>query len=476
MKVLEKVQPERVFHYFEEICSIPHGSGNMTKIADYCVEFAKSHGLRYEWDEADNVIIYKNGTKEGEPVILQGHIDMVCQKTPEKDINFETDGLDIFIDGDYIRADGTTLGADNGIGVALIMAVLENDEYIHPPIEAVFTTDEEIGMLGAAKLDGTKLSASRMINLDAGNTETMVVSCAGGCDFKAFMNITRTKVCGKKVSVTIKGLKGGHSGVEIDKGRVNANILAGRILNHISKICDFDIVSVNGGDKGNVIPSICNIELVTEDTECLVSKTEDYFALVKKELSAIEPDISISVRVEEDGNFDAIDKASKDKLIYMLATTPDGVVNMSAEIKNLVETSQNLGVLKTEDDKILLHYVMRSNKQLAMDGLVEKMTLFASYNDCDVEVSGHYPPWEFVSDSLMQKLFTGIYKKHFDKEPRILAIHAGLECGIFSSKIKNLDCISFSPDSPDVHTVNERLSISSTKIVFKLLLDMLSEM
>lgn len=476
MNKLNNVEPKRVFHYFEEICNIPHGSGNMDKIADYCVEFAKRHNLKYERDEVNNVIIYKDGTKEGEPVILQGHIDMVCQKTPESNINFETDGLDIYVDGDYITANGTTLGADNGVAAAAILAILESESIVHPPVEAVFTTDEEIGMIGAGKLDCTKLSGKRLMNLDTGGIDILTVSCAGGSDCKILMPVKRVKGCGKKVSITLKGLTGGHSGVEINKGRVNANILAGRILNFAKKTCDFDLISINGGDKGNAITPMCNIELVVNETEEFIAKLEDYFALVKKEISEREKDVAISIRVDEEGNFDVVDKESRDRLIYMLLTAPNGVVEMSAEIKNLVETSLNLGVLKTEEDKIILHFALRSNKQTAMDFLEERLTLLASYNGCSVEVSGHYPPWEFRENSPLQEIFINTYEERFGKKPIIQAIHAGLECGILSSKIPDVDCISIGPDTFDVHTVNEKLSISSMKAFFDLLVDMLSKM
>lgn len=476
MNRLSNIEPKRVFHYFEEICNIPHGSGNMRKIADYCVQFAKNNGLKYERDDADNVIIYKNGTVEDEPVILQGHIDMVCQKTPESDINFETDGLDIFVDGDFVSAKDTTLGADNGIAVAMILAILESDDYNHPPIEAVFTSDEEIGMIGAGKLDCTKLSAKRMINIDSENSELLTVSCAGGSDLKIIIPVKRRKVFGKKVVITLKGLKGGHSGVEIDKGRINANILAGRILNYAKKLSDFDIISINGGDKGNAITPMCEIELVIDSTEEFISKIEDYFLVVKKEIAEVEKDASISIRVENEGSFDAIDKENKDKLIYLLLTLPNGVVRMSAEIEGLVETSLNLGILKTEEENIILQFALRSNKKTAMEFLEERLTHIATHNNCNVEVSGHYPPWEYKESSLLQELYINTYEQHFGKKPDVIAIHAGLECGVFASKIEDFDCISIGPDMYGIHTVDEKLSISSTKSFFELLVDMLSKM
>ncbi len=478
MEKLKGLKPECVFRFFEEICNIPHGSGDMDKIAEYCVEFADDHGLKSIRDETNNVIIYKDGTKGYEncnPIILQGHIDMVCQKTPDSNIDFTKDSIDIYVDGDYIKANGTSLGADNGIGAAMIMAVLEDDQIAHPPIEAVFTTDEEIGMVGAGKLDCTKLAGTKMINLDSESSDLLTVSCAGGSDCKIFVPLKRVKACGKKVSLTIKGLKGGHSGVEIDKGRVNANILAGRILNYAKKLCDYDIISINGGDKGNAITPNCAVELAVGETEEFIAKLEDYFTLVKKEMSEREEGLDISVEVGDEDNFDVLDKATKNKLIYMLTTTPNGVVEMSANIKDLVETSLNLGILKTKEDKIIMHYTLRSNKQTVMEFLEERLISFASYNECDVEVSGHYPPWEYKDDSSLQEIYIEAFEKRFGKKPAVCAIHAGLECGIFASKIEDFDCISVGPDMYGIHTVNEKLSISSTEAMFELLTDVLSK-
>ncbi len=479
MLPLETLKPQRVFNYFEQLSAIPRGSGNMKGISQFCVNFAKQNNLKYICDDADNVIIYKDATTGYElsaPIILQGHIDMVCQKTPESNINFETDGLDIFKDGDFVSAKDTTLGADNGIAVAMILAILESDGYNHPPIEAVFTTDEEIGMIGAGKLDCTKLSGKRMINIDSENSELLTVSCAGGSDLRIIIPIKRTKVFGKKVVITLKGLRGGHSGVEIDKGRINANILAGRILNYAQKLCDFDVVSINGGDKGNAITPMCEIEMVLDNTEEFISKIEDYFAVIKKEIAEVEKGASISIRVGDEGSFEVVDKENKDKLIYLLMTVPNGVIRMSAEIEGLVETSLNLGILKTEKENVILHFALRSNKQSAMEFLEERLTIIASYNDCNVEVSGHYPPWEYKDNSPLQKLYIDTYEQHFGKKPDVIAIHAGLECGVFASKISDFDCISIGPDMYGIHTVDEKLSISSTNSFFELLVDMLSKM
>lgn len=478
MKKLSQTEPIQVFKYFEEICAIPHGSCNMNAISKYCVEFAKKNGLKVIHDDTNNVIIYKPGTKgyeNSEPIILQGHLDMVCQKTEDTVIDFEKDGLDVYIDGDFVKARGTTLGADNGIAVSMVMAILASKDLAHPPIEAVFTTDEEIGMIGAENLDTSLLKGRKMINLDAEEADFLTVSCAGGSDFKLFVPADKKTAHGTKISFAIRNLKGGHSGVEIDKGRVNANILAGRILNYAKQKSDFDIIKVNGGDKGNAIPFSFNAELVTDDSEALINLINDYFAVIKKEICAREKDCCVILKAEGKSDFEVLSSSVRDKLIYMLLTTPNGITDMSAEIEGLVETSLNLGVLATENDKIVMQYALRSNKKSALDFLEEKLTAFADYHGCKSEISGRYQPWEFKDNSPLQKLYIDAFCEKFGHKPQVAAIHAGLESAVFSAKMDDLDCIAVGPDMFGVHTVNEKLSITSAKAIFELLCKILEK-
>lgn len=476
--MLENLKPARVFKYFEEICSIPHGSGDMEKIADYCVEFAKSHALEYKRDSANNVVIYKNATmgyENVEPVILQGHLDMVCQQTEDRNIDFSTDGLDIFVDGDFVKARGTTLGADNGIAVAMVLAILENDEYKHPRIEAVFTTDEEIGMVGATKLDMSLLSAKKMINIDSEEERAVTVSCAGGSDFKVSLPINRVKKSGTEVTIVLKSLKGGHSGIEIDKGRVNANILAGRFLNCMANAVDFDIISIDGGDKGNAIPNLCRIKLCVNDAEKFVNEAEKELEIIKNEIAERENDFAPIINVGESAEFDVFENELKHNLIFALLCTPNGIIEMSTSIKGLVETSLNLGILATSEKEITMLFTLRSNKKSAHTALENKLKGFFGTLPCTIEASGHYPPWEFKENSELQGLYIDTYKEITGIEPSVEAIHAGLECGIFYSAIEGLDCISIGPDLFDVHTVNEKMSISSTEKIFNVLINLLAK-
>ncbi len=479
MSELQALKPERVFKYFEEISQIPHGSENMGPIADYCEAFANKHNLRVIKDDVNNVIIFKDATKgykNAEPVILQGHLDMVCQKDEDTDIDFLNDGLKLYTDGDFVKAKGTTLGADNSIAVAMILAILESDDIPHPPIEAVFTIDEEIGMVGALALDMSLLKGKRMINLDAEEDDTLTVSCAGGSDFRMIVPITRKAVRGTEVIVSLKGLKGGHSGVEIDKNRVNADILAGRFLNHMKSVCDFEIISVDGGDKGNAIPNNCTIKLCSDTPYDFMVLAESYMDTIQSEIYDREPDFSYVITIRDKSEYKVIDSQTKDKLIFTLLCVPDGIAQMSAEIKGLVESSSNLGILKTENDKIILHFTLRSNKKSALQFLEDRMKAFSSCIPCETECSGHYPPWEFKENSLLQKLFKECYKEQYGSEPKVEAIHAGLECGVFSSGIEGLDCIAMGPQLFDVHTVKERLSISSLENTYKLLIEILKRL
>lgn len=479
MQKLSGLQPQRVLEIFEELSSIPRGSGNTKGIADFCVEYAKKLNLKYIRDNADNVIVFKDGNKCGKnakPVILQGHLDMVCQKTEESSIDFLKDGLDLYVDGDYLKARGTTLGGDNGIAVAMVFAILESNDLVHPPIEAVFTSDEEIGMLGATVLDTTPLKSKLMINLDSEEDDVMTVSCAGGREVSASFVINTENKCGTKVVVDFKGLKGGHSGVEINSGRVNSNVLASRFLNHMKKQFEFDLISIGGGDKSNAIPNRTVISLLLQNAHEFKKTADEYLTLVKSEISSREEDFAPEVLIEDASEYQVFSKEDANRVINAILLAPNGIIEMSREIEGLVETSLNLGILKYENGTIFMQYALRSNKMSALDALEEKLCAYFDLAAAKTEVSGHYPPWEFKDNSLLQKLYIETYLKEIGFNVKVEAIHAGLECGIFSSKIEGLDCIAIGPSLFDVHTVNEKLSISSLHKFFSLLSKVLEKL
>ncbi len=472
MNKLNNLEPQRVFHYFEEIANIPHGSGDMIKIAEYCVEFAKKHSLKYYRDNANNVVIYKKGSAGREnmaPVILQGHLDMVCQQTEDRNIDFTAEGLDLLVEGDFVSARGTTLGADNGIAVAMVLAILESETLLHPPIEAVFTTDEEIGMVGAMALDMNVLKGRKMINIDAEEDESVTVSCAGGSDFQASLPLTRIAQNGTEITIILKNLHGGHSGVEIDKGRVNANMLAGRFLGFMAQSAEYSIISIDGGDKGNAIPNLCKMRICVNEVEKFTAKANDYLNTIKEEICARENDFSFEISIGEYAQYNVFEPVIQGNLIYILLCAPNGIIEMSAEIKGLVETSLNLGILKTCDSEIFLHFTLRSNKKSAMEFLENRLIVFFNAIPCQIKTFGHYPAWEFNSSSTLQGYYIDAYKTVTGSEPTIEAIHAGLECGVFSSALSGLDCIAIGPQLFDVHTVREKMSISSVQKIYKIL-------
>ncbi len=473
---LKNKDTKPVFDWFEKMSRIPRGSGNMEKISQFCVDFAKSHGLEFIKDDANNVIIYKGASKgyeNAQPVILQGHLDMVCQKIQGLDFDFEKDGINIFSDGDFVKADGTTLGADNGIGAAMILAILESDKICHPPIEAVFTTDEEIGMIGASKLDVKNLSGKKVINLDSEDLHELTVSCAGGSDFTVSFGVTKEEVLGHKVKININGLCGGHSGVEIHKGRTNANKLCGEILNLLSKNVDFEIVSSFGGTKPNAIPNSNETVVCIDDTEKFKSALGKIVKEIKEKIKQTEPSFECFIQ-EEDNVENCVCISEKEKFIKSLCVYPDGVQAMSENIDGLVETSLNLGIMKADENGVFMHFALRSNVDASLTQLEEKMTDISNDLGAKAQVFGRYPSWEFKEDSTLQEIYKKAHKEHFGFDVKVCAIHAGLECGVFSSKIDGADCISVGPQLYDVHTTNERMSISSVEDSFEMLCKTLS--
>ena len=476
---MTNLKPERVFYYFKQISDVPRGSGNCNGMAHYCKNFAANHNLKYVKDDADNVVIFKDGTpgyENSAPVILQGHTDMVCQKTEKATTDFINRGIELFVDGDFLKAKETTLGADNGIAVAMILAILESDSIPHPPIEAVFTSDEEIGLIGAGMLDKSILSAKKMINLDSEEDDTVTVSCAGGCHFLAKAPVDYQKKNGTKVTVTLKGLKGGHSGIEINNNRVNADTLAGRFLNHIKQIIDFDIININGGDKDNAIPNKNVIELCVSDVDLFIRNAEEYLNIIKAEIADRESGFTFTFDKGETAPYNVLSDEIKNKLIFALTCVPNGVLEMSADIQGLVQTSLNLGILKIENDVLSFHFGLRSNKKSGLSFLIERLKAFFNSVNWENSTNGHYPPWEYKENSQLREIYKEIYTDYFGKAPKVEAIHAGLECGVFADVIDGIDCISIGPALYDVHTANEKLSISSTENVFNILLKILEKL
>ena len=478
MAVLENCEPKRVFHYFEEICKIPHGSGNTKQISDYLVQFAKDHGLKYIQDEMNNVVIYKPGTAgyENAPtVIVQGHMDMVCEKRPDVDHDFTKDGLNLSVEGDYVSANGTTLGGDDGIAVAYGLALLESDTIAHPPLEVFITVDEEIGLLGAVGFDCSVLKGRRFINLDSEAEGSLWISCAGGLSGISHIPVTRLEAKGEKLTVKISGLMGGHSGAEIDKNRANANSLLGKFLHGLDAEAGYELISVQGGQKDNAITreSIAELLTVKENVEAVKEYAASMQAAWREEYAGTDEGITVTVTEEGEQDVKVLHPTSKEKVVFFLVNVPYGVQKMSGTIKGLVETSTNIGILKTSENEVLGSSSIRSSVETARDTLSDKIEYLTEFLGGEYERQGVYPAWEYRKDSPLRDKMVEVYEEMYGQKPNVVAIHAGLECGLFYKKMEGLDCVSLGPDMKDIHTSEEVLSVSSTERVWKYLVKVL---
>lgn len=475
-----KIEPSEVFDFFQKIASIPHGSFNTKEISDYLVDFAKERKLEYFQDETNNVIINKPATpgyENSDPVMIQGHIDMVCEQTPGSNIDMTKDPLSLYVDGDMLRAKDTTLGGDDGIAVAMALAILDSDKYKHPELNCVFTADEEVGLIGASAIDVSKIRARKMINIDSEEEGVITVSCAGGVSAKAIIPINREEAEGLNVDIIIDGLLGGHSGIEINKEHGNANVLMGRVLYELSKELNYKLISIDGGNKENAIckKTDANILISKADESKLIKEIGRIEAVIAHELRTVDPSFSLKCQSNEVKTVKAFDNKSLKKLITWLMNTPYGVQNMSKEIEGLVETSLNIGVLKTLDDSFISLYSIRSSVNSRKDSICDKLDNLAEMLGGKIEYSGAYPGWEYRTDSPLRDTCVKVYKEQYGEEPRVEAIHAGLECGLFAGKMSDgkFDAVSIGPDMKGVHTTEESLSISSVGRTWKYLLGIL---
>ncbi|MBQ1326656.1 MAG: aminoacyl-histidine dipeptidase [Eubacterium sp.] len=479
MAVLTGLAPEGVFKYFEAICGIPHGSGNTKMISDYVADFAKERNLRYIQDDSNNVIIFADGTKgyeDHEPVLLQGHLDMVCEKAEDCTIDMDKEGLDLCLKDGIISANGTTLGGDDGIAVAYMLAILDDETIPHPPLECVFTVDEEIGMLGCAALDMSPLKGRKMINLDSEEEGYFLVSCAGGVTATAHFGIEREKYEGSALKVVLNGLKGGHSGVEIDKGRGNANTLLGRALYLARKeVKDLKIVTIAGGLKDNAIPKSSEAVVVTKDPKKFIEEIDKIEKIYKNEFVTTDNEIAIKA-VETENSLEPMNEKTTKNVITALMMLPAGIQRMSFDIQGLVETSLNLGILKTNENEVTMSYSVRSSVESEKNELIDKMTCLAEALGGNVTTMGAYPAWEYRKDSPLRDLMLEVYKEQYNKESIVQALHAGVECGLFAGGLPGLDAVSIGPDMTDIHTFNESMSVDSVKRVWDYILELLKRL
>lgn len=480
MKKLENLNPKRVFHYFEEICAIPHGSGNVDEISNYLKHFAKERNLFVLQDELKNIIIIKEasaGYEEVAPIILQGHMDMVAVKKPEAAIDMKTEGLNLKVEGDYVFAEDTSLGGDDGIAVAYALAILDDSTLEHPRLEVIVTVDEETGMDGARGIDVSMLKGKRMLNLDSEEEGVIWAGCAGGARVDWTLPVEWEKREGSIYEVSVKGLLGGHSGAEIHKERGNANWLLGRLLEALQEVQGFSMAAVKGGLADNAIPREASaIVLVNKDREeDILRIVKDMEIQVKQELQTKDPGFFLEAVKREEGGCRCLTKESMERAIYLLFCAPNGVQAMSADIEGLVETSLNMGIIELEEAALQVQFSVRSSLESAKDVLIRRLGAIAGMAGVQQKVRGEYPGWAYRVHSPFRDMASRVYEEMFGQTPQIQAIHAGLECGLLSAKIPDLECISIGPNMQDIHTTEERLSISSTERIWNYVLAILKQ-
>lgn len=468
------LEPRKVFEIFEQIASIPHGSFNVDAISDWIVEFAKKNDLECYQDKDKNVIVRRKASKgyENSPtLILQGHIDMVCSKEPDIDFDFSKDSLDLYVDGDFLKARGTTLGADDGVFVAYALALLSDESFESCELEAIFTVNEEVGLLGAASIDANKIKGHYMINIDSCEENSIIVSCAGGQDAEIKFRFKKEKCNLSAYSLKVTGLSGGHSGEQINHGLGNANEILVDILRIIAKSNELRISSIEGGVADNVIPSNCEAIIHLEADEAIFLKdiinALDY--AYKEKYKDTDSGVSILLNKKESAAKEIIAGESLVNILNFVAEAPNGVVKMSGEMEGLVETSLNFGIISTEEDYVSLIYSMRSSIDKEKEKLFDLIKSIAEMNSGELTDLGGYPGWKYNKESELRPVFEEVFESMYEKKLKVEAIHAGLECGIFAGKIKNLDCVSMGPDVFDLHTTKERLSLSSAKRTYEFL-------
>ena len=470
--IWDTIEPADVFGYFREISAIPHGSYHTSELSDYLESFAKDHSLDYVRDDMGNLIISRPASKGCEgfaPIALQGHIDMVCEKDASNPIDMEKQAISLMTDGEWIWADRTTLGGDDGIAVAIMLTLLVDETITCPPLECIFTVDEEVGLLGADKMNLTGLRSRRMINLDSENEGLITASCAGGAEVGLTYKAKRRDKKGEVLTLSVKGLRGGHSGECINCGRANADILLARLLYRLEKVGKYCIIGINGGLRDNAIPREAKAEIIftgnfkhREVKEAVQSFADD----IAREYSVTDPDIHIHAEWANKGKIItriAFGRKDSRRLVRFLMSIPNGLIETSALYKDVPQTSLNLGILKTMAEGFHMVSMVRSSINSQKQMLLDRIACIADEFGISMAVEGVYPAWELIEQSDFRDLAADVYQQLTGKKAEVCVIHGGLECGLLAAKVPGLDCISIGPDMEGVHTPSERLNIPSSK-------------
>ena len=477
---IRKIEPQKVWNNFTNLNAIPRPSGQVQEAREFLLNFGQSLGLKTIEDSTGNVIIKKPATagmENRKTVVLQGHFDMVAQKNSDVEHDFKTEGIKMVIDGDWVRAKGTTLGADNGLGVAAIMAVLESDDLKHPALEALFTYDEETGMDGAINLDHDVLEGDILLNLDTEEDDEIDIGCAGGVDVTGIKSYTAEDLKDNMAgfSLKISGLQGGHSGMDIHKGFGNANKLINRVLYAVLQKTDLQIAEIDGGGLRNAIPRESALQFITDFSDVKVVKeaVREEIKAIKEEYKAIEPQIKFGFEQQELLPAKVLSVLDSKVLIQTVYAIPNGVYRMSPDIEDLVETSNNLARVAVKDGKIQLMCLTRSSVDSGKWDLVNQLRSIFALGGFKVTTEADYPGWQPNPDSAILKVLEKTYIDQNGTEPDVVACHAGLECGILLSHYPNLDAISFGPTIRGAHSPDERAGIKSTQKFWRLLVEVL---
>ena len=469
--IIKGRRPEAVFRFFEEICAIPHPSFHEERVADYLVAFAKERGLEYVRDELHNVLIKKPATRGMEnraAILFQGHTDMVCEKNGDVAHDFMKDPLKLFLDGDLLGAEGTTLGGDDGIAVAMMLALLDGEIPAHPAIECLFTVAEEVGLNGAHGFDYSHIQARRMVNLDSEDLGVITAGCAGGLRTDLTLAYEEIPMTEKALRVSVTGLAGGHSGVDICTGRANANKLMGRLLARLYKEQRVNLISLEGGSKDNAIPRECVAVVAVSDPDAAKNALSQEAARIHEELVA--EDMGFTARMETvESPATMLSDTDTLRAVTLLATVDNGVKEMNRNVKGLPEWSRNLGVIRTENGAIEFIFSVRSAIESRLDASIDELDTLAKMLGCTAKHYSRYPGWDYAPVSPVRDAYLNAYREVTGKDARVDVIHAGLECGIIYSKLPDMDIISIGPDMRDIHSPSERLDLASVELFWRTL-------
>ena len=478
---VKNLEPQELWSNFVKLNAVPRASKKEERVIAFMVSFGNDLGLETVTDPIGNVVIKKPATpgmEDRKTVVLQSHLDMVHQKNSDTVFNFDEQGIEMFVDEDWVKAKGTTLGADNGIGVAAIMALLASATIAHPALEAMFTIDEETGMTGAKQLDPVNFSGAILLNLDTEEDDELTIGCAGGIDTNTSYNYQQEAVAASAIAfeITIKGLKGGHSGMDIHKGRANANKLMNRLFYTAVETINLQLSTINGGSLRNAIPRESSAVVVVANTEKVLLEefVKEFTALLKEEYQTVEPGLAV-VLIETVLPAQVMVKADFKKILNAVYAMPNGVFRMSPDIEDLVEASSNLARVIVKDGEFITQSLQRSSVESTKTDVSNAIRASFENMGCEVKQAGDYPGWKPNPDSDILRLMTGLYQKTFGKEPKVDACHAGLECGILGGHLPGMDMISFGPTIRGAHSPDERVQISSVQKFWGYLLTILKE-